>query len=114
MLYKIAVASSDGKVVNQHFGHSRQFLIFQADDTGRWEFLQMRLTEPACSMGEHRESSMEKVVRLLSDCNAVIVSQIGFGALLFLKSAQIQAFTVSDSIDSALEQVIYSLSEKIH
>jgi len=31
MSYEIAVASSDGKVVNQHFGKATNFLIFEVE-----------------------------------------------------------------------------------
>ena len=29
--YKVAVASSDGKTVDTHFGHAQSFLIFEVD-----------------------------------------------------------------------------------
>lgn len=32
MAYKVAFASSDGKVVNQHFGRTKQFLIVEIDN----------------------------------------------------------------------------------
>lgn len=106
MSYKIAVASSDGKVVNQHFGHSRRFIIFKADDEGKWSFIEDRITIPACSTGEHNELSMQSVVKLLSDCRTVIVSQIGLGAVQALKNEGINAFTLPDYIDKALQEVI--------
>ena len=31
MSFKIAVSSSDGKVVNRHFGRTEKFLIFEID-----------------------------------------------------------------------------------
>ena len=106
MSYKIAVASSDGKVVNQHFGHSRRFIIFEVDGDENWGFVEDRITTPACSFGEHDESSMQSVVKLLSDCSSVIVSQIGFGAVQELKTAGINAFTIPKYIDKALQEVI--------
>jgi hypothetical protein len=38
-LYIIAVASSDGIVVNQHFGHADKFLIFEVTSDGRFRFI---------------------------------------------------------------------------
>ena len=32
MSYKVAFASTDGKVVNEHFGRARQFHIVEIDD----------------------------------------------------------------------------------
>jgi len=114
MAYKIAVASSDGKVVNQHFGHSRRFIIFEVDEAGGWRFVEDRITTPACSLGEHSELSMQSVVKLLSDCSAVIASQIGFGAVQALKTEGINAFTIPNYIDKALQEVIrLNFSEKV-
>ncbi len=41
MSYKVAVASSDGKFVNQHFGMAQQFLIFEIDDD-EYKFMELR------------------------------------------------------------------------
>lgn len=112
MDYRAAVASSDGKVVNQHFGHCRQFLIFETDDSGAWVFVGKRETLPACSLGEHSDSSMQQVVTLLSDCSAVAVSQIGYGAVQALNSEGIHAFIISDFINQALEYVRNGLERK--
>ncbi len=105
MSYRIAVASSDGKVVNQHFGHTRQFLVFEVEADGKWSFKEMRNTEPACGVNEHSTSSMSQAVGLLSDCRAVIVSQIGFGARQALGEKGIQAYEMPVLIHSALKEV---------
>ncbi|HWI55256.1 MAG TPA: NifB/NifX family molybdenum-iron cluster-binding protein, partial [Desulfobacteria bacterium] len=78
MSYKIAVASSDGKVVNQHFGRATQFLIFDIKD-GSYQFNELRKTSPFCKDREHDDDSLQKTVELVSDCKAVLVSQIGPG-----------------------------------
>lgn len=38
--YKIAVASSDGIVVNNHFGRAKEFYIYQIDETEQLHFLE--------------------------------------------------------------------------
>lgn len=112
MAYKIAVASSDGKVVNQHFGHCRQFLIFQTDDTGKSNYIEKRSTSPACSSGEHSEVSMQQVVTLLEDCKAVAAAQIGLGAVQALMMAKIRAFCAVGIIEQVLEKVNETLNIK--
>lgn len=109
MSYRIAVASSDGKVVNQHFGHSRQFIIFEISDGGEWDFKEIRNTVPPCSLGQHSESALEQVIRDLSDCSVVVVSQIGYGAEQALGNAGIRAYVIPDLIYTALNKVIASL-----
>jgi predicted Fe-Mo cluster-binding NifX family protein len=104
--YKIAVASSDGKVVNQHFGHCRSFIIFEVKDSGSWQFSENRITAQACSSGEHDEGSMQSVAKLLSDCTAVVASQIGFGAVQELKTFGIKAYAIPDYIDMAMRKLV--------
>jgi len=112
MSYKIAVASSDGKVVNKHFGHARQFIVYEVDDAGKWSFIEMRSTNPICNMGEHNESSMQQTVKLLSDCKVVVVSQIGFIAEQALMDEGISSYSVSDFINSVLPKVIRAVNER--
>lgn len=109
MSYRIAVASSDGKVVNQHFGHSRQFIIFEISDGGEWDFKEIRNTVPPCSSSQHSEPALEQVIRDLLDCSVVVVSQIGYGAEQALGNAGIRAYVIPDLIYTALNKVIASL-----
>ena len=44
MSYKIAFASSDGKLVNQQFGSAKKFLIFRIKNDCA-EFLELRKNE---------------------------------------------------------------------
>jgi len=49
MSIKVAVASNDGKVINQHFGHAQEFLIFDLNDDGTFEFVETRENVPTCN-----------------------------------------------------------------
>lgn len=77
MSYKVAVASSDGKFVNQHFGMAQQFLIFKIDDEGEYNFIELRENVPACDVEGHTEDAMKSSIELISGCKIVIASQIG-------------------------------------
>ena len=39
--YKIAVASSDGIVLNQHFGHADIFLIYEVNNDESFRFIEI-------------------------------------------------------------------------
>ncbi len=105
MSYKVAVASSDGKFVNQHFGRAGQFLIFEiADD--QYYFVELRENIPSCDGEEHHENAMEKTIQLIEDCQVVLASQIGPGAIRQLEEKGIKSFGVRDFIDQALEKLI--------
>ncbi|WP_048190663.1 NifB/NifX family molybdenum-iron cluster-binding protein [Methanobacterium sp. SMA-27] len=103
MLFK--VASNDGKIINQHFGHAKQFLIFDIDDNGNFEFVELRENVPSCSGGNHSSGSMESTIELIKDVDIVLVSQIGPGASQSLISNGIQPYMMPTYIDEALEKL---------
>lgn len=105
MSFKVAVASSDGKYVNQHFGMTQQFLIFEIDEEGNYKFLELRKNVPACDVGGHTDEAMARSVELISDCKAVLASQIGPGAVNILAAHGIEAYVAPAFIDVALKEL---------
>jgi len=106
MSIKVAVASSDGKYINQHFGMASQFLIFELEDDGTYKFLELRENKPACSVEGHTQLSMEESVELISDCQVVLASQIGPAAIDILISYGIEPYIAPTFIDEALKQLV--------
>ena len=106
MSFKVAVASSDGKYINQHFGVTQQFLIFEIDDEGEYKFLELRKNVPACDVEGHTDEAMERSVELIADCKAVLASQIGHGAVNVLASHGIAAYMAPTFIDTALKELV--------
>lgn len=113
MTIKVAVASSDGKFINQHFGHAEQFLIFEINDNGNYEYLELRKNEPTCSGGNHTAGSMNDAVDVLDGVKVVLVSQIGPGASHNLLVNGIQSFSVPSYIDEALEKLGAGYAKKL-
>lgn len=106
---RIALASSDGKVINQHFGHATSFHVFDiVDNTAR--FVESRDVNQCCNGGSHKISAFEKVAQTLSDCRGIIVAKIGEGASAFLESRGFEVFEAPYLISAVLEKVI---SEKL-
>ena len=46
-LYKVAVASTDGKNIDVHYGKADKFFIYQIDDEAGFDFIEVRNTKPA-------------------------------------------------------------------
>ncbi len=89
---KMAIATSDGKVINQHFGKARKFIIIESDGEGI-KVLEVRENDPSCGTleyGGHADDALEKSVTLISDCDAVLCSRIGGGAAEGLQSMGIE------------------------
>lgn len=106
---RIALASSDGKVINQHFGHATTFHVFDiVDNTAR--FVESRDVNQCCNGGSHKISAFEKVANTLSDCKAIIVAKIGEGASAFLEGKGFEVFEAPYLISAVLEKLI---SEKL-
>lgn len=89
---RLAVASGDGKVINQHFGKATQFIIIESDGE-TLKVIETRKNSPACGTleyGGHADDSLEQCVALLRDCDAVLVSRVGGGAADALESSGIE------------------------
>lgn len=104
MSYRVAVASTDGKYVNDHFGRARQFLIFDVSPDG-YQFIEFRSNVPSCNPEQGDEGGHFKTLELLADCRAVVVARIGPGAEQVLAAHGIRAFTIPDFIDEALQHI---------
>lgn len=107
MSIKVAVASSDGKLVNQHFGKAQKFLIFEIKDNGKQEFIELRETTPRCG-GD--PALKENTIELISDCDILLVSQIGPGAQKKLLNKGVRPLIMPVFIEDALEK-LYSLMQ---
>lgn len=106
---KVAVASTDGKFINQHFGRAREFLIFDLNEEEQsYKFIELRNNQPPCNEFEHNDNLLEESVNLLADCKAVLVSQIGPGAVHALGYKGIQALMIRDYIHDALNDILLS------
>lgn len=109
MVYRASFASSDGKVINQHFGHARQFLVAEIDEEHKnWKYIETRVSVPACVNGNHSDSGLEDVCILLQDCRAVFAARIGPGALAYLAQYGIQGMETPYMIEEVLHALVNS------
>ncbi|SNQ62843.1 NifB/NifX family molybdenum-iron cluster-binding protein [Candidatus Methanoperedens nitratireducens] len=79
---KMAIASSDGKVINQHFGKARRFIIIESDGE-EIKVVEVRENNPACGTleyGGHADDTLDRSISLIGDCDAVLCSRVGGGA----------------------------------
>lgn len=76
----MAVATSGGGVINQHFGHANEFLVYEASSEGV-RFIGHRRADRYCggddTCGE-AESVLERTIRALEGCEVVLCSKIGY------------------------------------
>jgi nitrogen fixation protein NifB len=88
----MAVATKGGGVINEHFGHASEFLIYEASSSGV-RFIGHRKTVAYCEGGDtcgDGESALDKSIKALAGCEVVLCSKIGFEPWGPLEAAGIQ------------------------
>jgi nitrogen fixation protein NifB len=73
---RVAVATRGDGLVNQHFGHAREFLVYDVDRQGA-RLVAPRAVDRYCRGGEGEEDALAAVLRALADCQAVLVAMVG-------------------------------------
>ena len=97
---KIAVASTDGKHVNEHFGRSEQFKIYETSQ--EFTFIEDRKCAKLSTgdPGHAFDSSrFDPIADMLQDCKKVYVSDIGAVPEAELKKRGLEVVRCSCPID---------------
>lgn len=104
---RVAVASSDGKTVNEHFGRARRFMIFRLQE-GSWHHLEDRKNLPPCAGQEHSDDLLDRTAELIADCRGVVVSEIGPGAVDTLLARRILPYMLEGPSEKCLAGLVTS------
>lgn len=102
MTYRVAVASSDGRNIDLHFARANQFYIYDLHEES-FEFIELRKRDVILA---HNENEFDKAMQKLHDCTAVIVSQIGRGALGYVSNKGFRVFEAPYPIEPVLEKLV--------
>jgi nitrogen fixation protein NifB len=97
---RIAIATKGGGIVNQHFGHAREFFIYDVDSQ-QATLQEIRPIAQYCHGPDESPGDLNDIIRILSDCEAVLVAKIGVGPDDRLREAGIEPVQVHDVIETA-------------
>jgi len=97
---KVAVATYEGLLVNQHLGEARNLYIFEQTKNG-YKFVEQRKT-PDAGIGEARWKLLSET---LSDCRALLVGSAGEKPLKVLQASGIKVIQMTGLIDLGLDAV---------
>jgi nitrogen fixation protein NifB len=86
---RVAVATKGEGRVDQHFGHAREFLVYEVTRTGV-RHLGLRRVDAYCRGGEGEDDALGATLRALEGCQAVLVAKIGHCPKGQLQSAGIE------------------------
>lgn len=98
----MAVATSGGGLINQHFGQAREFLVYEAS-AREVRFIGVRKVGAYCIGPEdcgELDWVLEDTLRALSGCEAVLCSRIGFEPW-----GQLEAAGITPNGEHALEPI---------
>ncbi|MBD1843946.1 nitrogenase cofactor biosynthesis protein NifB [Cyanobacteria bacterium FACHB-63] len=99
----VAVATKGGGIVNQHFGHAKEFQIFEVD-ANEAKFVGHRKIDQYCQSGYGEEATLDNVIQAISDCKAVLASKIGGCPQEEIKKAGLQVVEAYDVIEKVARQ----------
>jgi len=111
----MAVATEGHGLINQHFGHAREFLIYEASATDV-RFIGHRKVDLYCSGGDtcgDAETALQKTIRALEGCEAVLCSKIGYEPWGMLEDAGIMpnGEHAMEPIEEAVASVYREMAE---
>lgn len=103
----IAVASHDGKEINQHFGHAERFLIYDVEGT-EVKLVDEKKFERYCTYDQDhplRAHILKAIADSLNGCHAVICAQIGQGPQMEMEQLGIETFVADGPIKPTLVEL---------
>jgi nitrogen fixation protein NifB len=99
----VAVATKGGGLVNQHFGHAKEFQIYEVD-ANEAKFVGHRKIDHYCQSGYGEEATLEHIIKAVSDCKAVLVSKIGHCPQEELRKAGLETVEAYDVIEKVARE----------
>ncbi len=100
----IAVASKDGREINQHFGHAERFLIYDVEKNAA-KLVDEKKVERYCSFdADHplRGNILRKIAEALAGCRALLCAQIGQAPQMEMERLGIDTFVAEGPIRPTL------------
>jgi nitrogen fixation protein NifB len=88
----MAVATQGNGVINQHFGHAKEFLVYEVTATNT-KLVGHAKTDLYCAGGDtcgDAETTLQKLIRALEGCEVVLCAKIGYEPWAQLEAAGIQ------------------------
>ncbi len=101
---KVAVTSKYGKLVDLHFGHATEFLIYEIAGT-QFLLAETRQVDQYClGMADCEEEQTRRtaLINVIADCDAVLTMRIGYQAQQKLRERGIVSVEYCDTVEQGL------------
>ncbi len=111
----MAIATKGGGIINQHFGHATEFLVYEASDDGV-RFIGHRRADQYC-VGQDTcnedETTLDRVIAALEGCEVMLSARIGLPPYEALEAAGIQPISeyAMEEIEESVTRVYQEMLE---
>ncbi len=108
---KFAVATKTGINIDQHFGHSEEFHIYDYSG-GKIKFLEKRNVNKYCTGSaecDDHDDKIQKIIKTIKDCDAVLAMRAGTEPIKKLEANGIKLFQMYEGINKGIEKAAFEL-----
>ncbi|NJL99567.1 MAG: nitrogenase cofactor biosynthesis protein NifB [Synechococcaceae cyanobacterium SM2_3_2] len=95
----VAVASKGGGLVNRHFGHAQELLIYEVNTQGS-HFVGHRKMPQYCHGDSGENTNLDQILTLIGDCKALLVAKIGDCPMKRIREAGLEVVQAYDVIET--------------
>ncbi|SEP03412.1 nitrogen fixation protein NifB [Paenibacillus sophorae] len=114
---RVAVATRGSGEINQHFGHAKEFLVYEVNGLGESRLIGVRKVQAYCNgtaeCGEDGDGGarvFSETVQMLKDCALLLCSGIGKAPASKLQYAGIMPIVCKGEIDTQLKKNVKYLN----
>ncbi|GAV24361.1 nitrogenase [Carboxydothermus islandicus] len=113
MAHKVAVATRDGLMVDEHFGRADNFMIFtlQGNKVKKAESRTISCLTGHCAGDKHKDAIVKRLEQL-ADCRAVICLKAGQCVQEKARQKGILILEINDTVSNALKEFLQYYAEK--
>jgi predicted Fe-Mo cluster-binding NifX family protein len=107
MGHRIALATTDRLTLFTHFGKAEEFHIVDIEGED-YSFIEVRNVPPSCNGGSHNENAFDVILDIISDCEAVVVGKIGYGAADYVRARGLRVFEAPGMVEQIMDALIHN------
>jgi len=110
-VYKVAVATLEGKEVDLHFGQVKRFKVFRVDGADITEIdpIMVDRMPNVAMLGDAHKGKLEMLAEALRGCDVVISISIGTPAKEYLIEEGIRSYTAKGPVKEAIREAVDAL-----
>ncbi|WP_455715692.1 nitrogenase cofactor biosynthesis protein NifB [Anaerosporobacter sp.] len=110
-VYRFAVASRNGMCIDEHFGHVKEWYIYEYKNDSV-TYIEKRKVGQYClgsDVCDEKEDKISPIIAAIADCNGVIVMRIGESPRRQLEEKKIAVIVTYDRIEDAVMKAAHNL-----